>query len=51
METCWSAALPVGDSWMARMFALMDSAYPGGLHVNGLGYDSWFREATFSPQA
>jgi endo-1,4-beta-mannosidase len=51
METCWKAELPAGDAWMARMFALMDSAYPGGLDVNGASYDSWFRQETFSPQA
>lgn len=51
METCWSAPLSVGDAWMARMFALMDDAYPSGLHLNGASYDSWFREATFSPKA
>jgi endo-1,4-beta-mannosidase len=51
METCWSAPLPVGDAWMARMFALMHDAYPAGLNLNGASYDSWFRQATFSPQA
>jgi endo-1,4-beta-mannosidase len=51
METCWSAPLPVGDAWMARMFAVMKEAYPLGLNLNGASYDSWFREATFSPQA
>lgn len=51
METCWSAPLSVGDTWMGRMFALMNEAYPSGLHLNGASYDSWFREATFSPQA
>ena len=51
METCWSAPLSVGDAWMARMFALMKDAYPSGLHLNGASYDSWFSEATFSPQA
>jgi endo-1,4-beta-mannosidase len=51
MNTCWSALPAVGDAWMARMFALMNAAYPSGLHVNGTDHSPWFRRDTFSPQA
>jgi hypothetical protein len=30
MNTCWSAEPAVGDAWMVKMFALMNSAYPSG---------------------
>ena len=30
MNTCWSAQTAVGDAWMAKMFALMNEACPGG---------------------
>ena len=51
MNTCWSALPVVGDAWMDRMFSLMNSAYPGGIHVNGTDHQPWFRRDTFSPQA
>jgi endo-1,4-beta-mannosidase len=51
MNTCWHAETAVGDAWMAKMFALMNSADPGGLHVNGVDHHSWFEPATFSPRA
>jgi endo-1,4-beta-mannosidase len=51
MNTCWSAEPAVGDAWMARMFSLMNSAYPGGVHVNGVDHNPWFRPTTFSPRA
>lgn len=51
MNTCWSAEPAIGDAWMAKMFALMNSAYPEGLHVNGVDHNPWFRPDTFSPRA
>jgi endo-1,4-beta-mannosidase len=51
MNTCWSAQPAVGDAWMAKMFSLMNSAYPGGIHVNGTDHQPWFKRDTFSPQA
>jgi endo-1,4-beta-mannosidase len=51
MNTCWSAEPAVGDAWMAKMFSLMNSAYPGGVHVNGVDHNPWFRPTTFSPRA
>jgi len=51
MNTCWRAEPAVGDAWMAKMFSLMNSAYPGGVHVNGVDHNPWFRPTTFSPRA
>jgi len=51
INTCWSSEPAVGDPWMARMFALMQSACPEGLHVNGVDELPWFQSNTFSPQA
>ncbi len=51
MNTCWSAPLDVGDAWMKKMFALMNEALPGALHVNGVDHNPWFQPATFSPRA
>ena len=51
MNTCWSALPAVGDAWMGKMFSLMNSAYPGGIHVNGTDHQPWFKRDTFSPQA
>ncbi|HWE87405.1 MAG TPA: hypothetical protein VG267_20835 [Terracidiphilus sp.] len=51
LNTCWSAPMPAGDAWMARMFALMNEALPAHLHVNGVDHNPWFKEETFSPQA
>lgn len=51
MNTCWHAGTAVGDAWMARMFALMNSACPEGLHVNGVDHHPWFEPDTFSARA
>jgi endo-1,4-beta-mannosidase len=51
MNTCWSAETSVGDAWMARMFQRMNSAYPGGIHVNGVDHLPWFKPTTFSARA
>lgn len=51
IDTCWNADTSAGDPWMANMFALMNSAYPGGIHVNGVGSNPWFYPETFSAQA
>jgi len=51
MNTCWQAPIPIGDTWMTRMMALMDSSNPGGIHVNGVDHSPWFRPDTFSPRA
>ncbi len=51
INTCWSAAPALGDAWMAKMFAVMESALPGKVHVNGVDELPWFESTTFSPQA
>lgn len=51
MNTCWTASTQVGDAWMAKMFSLMGSEYPSGMHVNGTDHQPWFLDTTFSPQA
>jgi endo-1,4-beta-mannosidase len=51
LNTCWRADTAVGDAWMAKMFALMDSLCPAGIHVNGADHVPWFEPTTFSPQA
>jgi endo-1,4-beta-mannosidase len=51
LNTCWKTKPSVGDTWMAKMFALMQEAVPEGLHVNGVDEEPWFEENTFSPQA
>lgn len=51
IDTCWSTEPAVGDPWMAKMFALMHSACPDGLHVNGVDELPWFESNTFSPKA
>jgi endo-1,4-beta-mannosidase len=51
MNTCWSADTAVGDAWMAKMFALMNSVLPGCAHVNGVDHQPWFRPTTFSARA
>ncbi|HUV70504.1 MAG TPA: cellulase family glycosylhydrolase [Terracidiphilus sp.] len=51
MNTCWHAETAVGDAWMAKMFRLMNAAYPGGIHVNGVDHHPWFEPATFSARA
>jgi endo-1,4-beta-mannosidase len=51
LNTCWRAEPAAGDAWMARMFSLMESVYPDGLHVNGVDQQPWFDLTTFSPHA
>jgi len=51
INTCWSAKTEVGDAWMKRMFARMNEALPGRLHVNGVDHWPWFGDTTFSQQA
>jgi len=51
LNTCWQAPTQTGDAWMARIFALMNSALPNRLHVNGVDHHPWFEPDTFSPQA
>lgn len=51
INTCWTAKTAVGDAWMYRMFALMNAALPGRLHVNGVDHEPWFEDTTFSPTA
>jgi endo-1,4-beta-mannosidase len=51
MNTCWSAEPAVGNVWMAKMFALMNSELPGHIHVNGVDEDPWFKPTTFTPRA
>ncbi|MGB7864681.1 MAG: hypothetical protein WCF74_14910 [Candidatus Sulfotelmatobacter sp.] len=51
INTCWSTEPSIGDAWMTKMFSLMESAYPEGVHVNGVDELPWFESTTFSPQA
>ena len=51
MNTCWHAQTGVGDVWMKKMFALMNSVLPEGLHVNGVDHQPWFQPDTFSARA
>lgn len=51
MNTCWSTKPHVGDAWMAKMFSLMEAAYPHGIAVNGVDQEPWFEPNTFSPRA
>jgi endo-1,4-beta-mannosidase len=51
MNTCWRAEPAIGDAWMTKMFALMNSAYSGGIHVNGVDHNPWFQPTTFSARA
>ena len=51
INTCWSTELAVGDAWMAKMFALMESVSPDHVHVNGVDEMPWFESTTFSPRA
>ena len=51
LNTCWQASLPAGDAWMQKMFGLMNSLLPNGLHVNGVDHHPWFEDDTFSPRA
>ena len=47
MNTCWSCEPRAGDVWMAKMFALMESVLPQGLHVNGVDEGPWFESDNF----
>jgi len=51
LNTCWSAPCSIGDAWMKKIFALIDSALPGRININGVDQAPWFEETTFSPQA
>ncbi len=51
INTCWKTEPRIGDAWMAKMFRLMESVSPAGLHVNGVDELPWFESNTFSPQA
>lgn len=51
LNTCWSAPCSVGDAWMKRTFALIDSVVPSRININGVDQAPWFEENTFSPQA
>jgi len=51
VNTCWSAPTQEGDAWMTKMLALMASALPDHLHVNGVDHMPWFANATFSQRA
>ena len=51
MNTCWRAEPATGDAWMAKMMVLMNEALPGGVHVNGVDHNPWFRPTTFSARA
>jgi endo-1,4-beta-mannosidase len=51
LNTCWRGPTADGDAWMARMFAQMNSALPGRLHVNGVDHFPWFTDDTFSAKA
>jgi endo-1,4-beta-mannosidase len=51
IDTCWSSEPAVGDAWMAKTLALMQSVCPDCLHVNGVDELPWFESNTFSPQA
>lgn len=51
INTCWSTETATGDAWMARTFALMNSAVPGRLHINGVDHQPWFEDTTFSAKA
>jgi endo-1,4-beta-mannosidase len=51
MNTCWRAKTAEGNAWMEKMFALMNSELPDGLHVNGVDHHPWFEPDTFSARA
>lgn len=51
LTTCWQAPVPAGDAWMSKMFALMNTALPDHLHVNGVDHRPWFTRDTFSQEA
>lgn len=51
INTCWRADTAAGDAWMSHMLALMNSALPSHLHVNGIDHLPWFADDTFSAKA
>jgi endo-1,4-beta-mannosidase len=51
INTCWSTEPSLGDAWMAKMFAVMETVDPEGVHVNGVDELPWFESTTFSPKA
>lgn len=51
INTCWAASTNAGDAWMSRAFAIIESALPGRLNVNGVDEQPWFQNTTFSPRA
>lgn len=52
MNTCWGTPdTTVGDAWMGKMLALMNTELPGGVHVNGVDHQPWFQPTTFSARA
>jgi hypothetical protein len=51
INCCWQTTPDQGDAWMARVFAQMQAAHPGCVHVNGVDHKPWFQPHTFSPQA
>lgn len=51
LNTCWTAELASGDSWMTKMLARMNEAVPGSVNVNGVDHNPWFRPTTFSARA
>lgn len=51
MNTCWSTEPRIGDAWMAKMYSLMETVHPQGIHVNGVDQRPWLQPTTFSPQA
>lgn len=51
IEVCWPTDPATGDAWMREVFAEMEWAAPGRVHVNGISHLPLFQEANFSPQA
>ena len=49
INTCWSTEPRIGDPWMKKLFSLMGTVCPDGLHVNGVDEGPWFEVNTFSP--
>ena len=47
----WATDPATGDAWMRAVFADLNRAAPGKLHVNGVDNKPWFLEDSFSPQA
>ncbi len=51
LNCCWqSERLDIGDDWSRSMLNLAGKCAPGGIHVNGVDHNPWFKPATFSPQ-